>query len=36
VAVVTAFLESLPIKYYYDNFTIPLCATLLACFLMAV
>ncbi len=36
VAVVTAFLESLPIKYYYDNLTIPLCATLLACFLMVI
>lgn len=36
VAVVTALIESLPIKYYYDNLTIPLSATLLAYFLIAI
>ena len=30
IAAVSAFIESLPMKYYYDNLTIPLCAALLA------
>jgi len=29
IAVASALIESLPMKYYYDNLTIPLCAALI-------
>jgi dolichol kinase len=35
IAFASAFVESLPVKYYYDNLTIPLCAALLAQLLMS-
>lgn len=36
IASVSAFIESLPINYYYDNLTVPLSAALLTALLIAV
>ncbi len=36
IASVSALIESLPAKYYYDNLTIPLCAALLAQLLISL
>jgi dolichol kinase len=36
IASITALVESLPLKYYYDNLTIPLCAAILVSLLIAI